>query len=342
MASTSPFQRLRLDTSIRLLTVQPGSYGEFLHATLDEVDLGEPPEYEALSYTWGPVTQSYFIAVGGYDIEIRENLWNALQRLRHGHVPRVIWVDALCITQTDLLAKGKQVQIIGDIFSSASCVLVWLGEHADDGEKLFGEVHLSSDRFLQRSPEPVHSVLMEVACSKLFYDPVIWARLVLRPYWTRTWIVQELVLAKSIYVLCGHSLSTWNELIPDVFRKALPFERRWNQRTLPDREEDYRFGEASHRLSTINNTREISRRNSDGSYRKRSTIIELMEEYGRTKCEVPLDKIYALLSLDKAQTSQQILADYTIDTNELFLRVCLARRDEGDWDKGWFRHLYVN
>jgi hypothetical protein len=112
--------------------------------------------------------------------------------------------------------------------------------------------------------------------------------------------------------------------------------------TLPDTNEEYRFVQASSRVSTINNSRKAYQRDDDGFYFKRLTIIELMEDFGQTKCEDPRDKVYALLSLSKAQSSQRIQTDYTIDANELFLRVCIARWTGNSAGRHWFPHLYIN
>lgn len=44
------------------------------------------------------------------------------------------WVDAICINQEDLEERSAQVQIMPDIYSNASCVIVWLG---DDSQMIF-------------------------------------------------------------------------------------------------------------------------------------------------------------------------------------------------------------
>lgn len=44
------------------------------------------------------------------------------------------WVDAICINQADLEERSAQVQIMPQIYSQASCVIVWLG---DDSQMIF-------------------------------------------------------------------------------------------------------------------------------------------------------------------------------------------------------------
>jgi hypothetical protein len=58
------------------------------------------PIYEALSYTWGPMTKPVVLHVLGQvptRLGIGINLATALKHLRHPDQPRTIWVDAICI-----------------------------------------------------------------------------------------------------------------------------------------------------------------------------------------------------------------------------------------------------
>lgn len=42
---------------------------------------------------------------------------------------RPIWVDSLCINQGNVAERSGQVSVIGEIYSSAWCVWIWLGEN---------------------------------------------------------------------------------------------------------------------------------------------------------------------------------------------------------------------
>jgi len=54
--------------------------------------------------------------------------------LRLESEPRVLWADAVCINQQDDNEKSKQVQLMLDIFASASKVLAWTGEASYDSD----------------------------------------------------------------------------------------------------------------------------------------------------------------------------------------------------------------
>lgn len=91
-------------------------------------------QYEALSYTWGGEKKPCSILIGGQRLVVTENLHAALLRLRRRSLERIIWVDAICINQTSEEERSQQVQLMAIIYSKAYCVIVWLGEIADDVE----------------------------------------------------------------------------------------------------------------------------------------------------------------------------------------------------------------
>ncbi|KAI8664947.1 HET domain-containing protein [Fusarium sp. Ph1] len=61
-------------------------------------------------------------------LEITVNLDKALRHLRLSSMSRRLWVDAICIGQTDLAELARQVQYMRLVYKRASRVIVWLGE----------------------------------------------------------------------------------------------------------------------------------------------------------------------------------------------------------------------
>ena len=96
------YARLTNKTSTRLLKLFPGEPNSQILTSLEQADLEISPVYECLSYTWGASLDTSDIFVDGFTVAIRKNLYNFLQRLRDLNDTRTLWVDALCISQTDL------------------------------------------------------------------------------------------------------------------------------------------------------------------------------------------------------------------------------------------------
>ncbi|CAF9912789.1 MAG: hypothetical protein HETSPECPRED_001201 [Heterodermia speciosa] len=112
---------------IRLLQLLPGDWEEPLLCNLQVISLNDQPKYQGLSYAWGKPGIFKTIQLHGKPFEITVNLWVALRRLRSRHHDRIIWADAICINQKDLEERSSQVTLMGEIFSGASEVLIWLG-----------------------------------------------------------------------------------------------------------------------------------------------------------------------------------------------------------------------
>ncbi|PMD42980.1 heterokaryon incompatibility, partial [Hyaloscypha variabilis F] len=136
------------------------------------------PKFEALSYCWGPDESYKSIEINGHLVPVRRNLWWALRHLRHGvyGMRRTLWIDALCINQNDVNERSAQVSIMGSIYSTASRVLVWIGEESEESQAAFGCMRCL---FNSQDLENFHFL-----CQK--------------PYWERLWIIQELCLASRL------------------------------------------------------------------------------------------------------------------------------------------------
>ncbi|KAF8856272.1 heterokaryon incompatibility, partial [Acephala macrosclerotiorum] len=109
-----------------------------IRCSIIQDNLLEHPKFKALSYVWGdPTTISVPILVNGARYYVTPNCYAALQRLRElGESP--VWIDAICINQKDNAEKSRQIPLMGEVYSQARQVLVWLGFSGVEGRR-FGE-----------------------------------------------------------------------------------------------------------------------------------------------------------------------------------------------------------
>ena len=110
----------------RILHLEPGA-GE-IHLDLQVVDLGPDTQYEAISYCWGDATDTRTVSCRGQPIDVTYSLYTALKRLRLPHARRTLWADAVCINQQDISEKSEQVKLMGQIYTHATRILIWLGD----------------------------------------------------------------------------------------------------------------------------------------------------------------------------------------------------------------------
>jgi hypothetical protein len=87
--------------------------------------------YNALSYVWGDADVTRTILVDGEPLIVRENLWQFLNQMRKVRYEKMIWIDAICINQQNNGEKSHQVAMMGEIYSRATRVEIWLGPTKD-------------------------------------------------------------------------------------------------------------------------------------------------------------------------------------------------------------------
>jgi hypothetical protein len=164
---------------IRLFTLLPdASYDAPLRGTLEVHAIQRCPQLKALSYFWGDPTTVRPIVINDASSQITHNLDIALRNLCDTRYNKVLWIDALCINQSDPLEKNHQIAQMGKIYQNAASVLVWLGPEGDNSDLAFdfmnGAFDMDDPSSLADLPDPTREAL---------------AALHLRPYWERAWIL---------------------------------------------------------------------------------------------------------------------------------------------------------
>lgn len=141
----------------------------------------------------------------------------------------MIWADAICINQDDNDEKSRQVRLMAQIYSKATYALVWLGEEADDSDlvfPLFEQIAAVEDFPAINECNDLSMFLMERNLPPV--DDRAWASvwaLLMRPWFSRVWIVQEFVVAQDVYIFCGQQVINWKNMflaIDFIYSSTLP------------------------------------------------------------------------------------------------------------------------
>lgn len=175
------------DGWIRVLALDPGQRSEPLRAVFVDRNLADDfgTPYECLSYTWDEPGNETAIQINGSQLAIRPNLFNFIVRLRRPHTRRMLWADAICINQSGNDEKSWQVQMMGSIYSHATHVLAWVGEHDHDSEQLFSPWPAASKGYSGLRQK----YGLSPSNKELGHRKSIWLSFLSRKYWTRTWYV---------------------------------------------------------------------------------------------------------------------------------------------------------
>ncbi|CZR65847.1 uncharacterized protein PAC_15747 [Phialocephala subalpina] len=155
---------------------------------------------------------------------------------------KYVWIDAVCINQQDSVEKAVQVGMMGRIYKSAKSVIVWLGRERQDINDSTAEDLLLDAWMLESAGK--NGKLDDDAMEVLLNDPqrhlspsappylkdavMDWLQkiderqirtwLVGLPFFRRTWferawVIQELVMAQEITVLCGQFVFSWDMFV---------------------------------------------------------------------------------------------------------------------------------
>ncbi|KAL8391847.1 hypothetical protein RB595_002160 [Gaeumannomyces hyphopodioides] len=168
-----------------------------VHIDLETHRDNQHPEYETVSYTWGgenddsSPSQPVYVGPCWDALFQTKNCHDMLRRLRPKRGIRFLWVDAICINQNDADERAQQVSKMQTIYSNAWRVVVYLGSDI-------------VTPIPNRSLYPVRRRLEDLATSEegeSLVCPDLSLRQVLeRRYFSRIWVIQELLLSRSICI----------------------------------------------------------------------------------------------------------------------------------------------
>lgn len=272
--------------SIRLIEITPSLSAEgLISCVVSHATIGT--DYVCLSYRWGeekPDT-SKNILLDGKLFTVRQNLYDFLHRASTEPewsqvTQKKYWIDALCINQSDGAERNHQVAQMGRIFADALCVHVWLGT-TPVVELLSVEPWESNDwsrRWKKRE--------------------LIQKYVVRNEYWNRSWIIQEISLARSVIIsldLTTLPLSDFYERIRQLYLDT----SRTSFRQFYGREHTH-----------FNN----------------NSLLFLLNWFCDKHCSVPHDRVFSLLGL--CQESDQLKVDYDMHRTDLAAHVLKHRKEE--------------
>jgi hypothetical protein len=281
---------------------------------------------------------------------VRENLWHALQvlRLKERGEDNGLWIDALCINQDDFGERGHQVGFMGEIFQRAERVLVWLGcpDQALDfelrkdlccftGRSVSTTFPLNNmERFANRPLMEYGSEWMHTSISK---QPKFWEELAAifeLPYWSRLWIIQEVVLARKLSLLWGVDICDWDSF--SGFHRTLK-SYLGSANNLPTSIIPTVCSVSSNFATTLNTYRESWR------YEPRSFTGVLMLGL-HTFCQDPRDKVFGLVGLEQRYSGAPLdlekyksLIDYSTTLVEVWRSVILLSQSNPKSDTSTIR-----
>jgi hypothetical protein len=285
--------------SIRVLIILPGLPGEEINCRLEIVAIDSLPDYKALSYAWGPPLFTKTIFIKGAPFLVTENLFVALQHLRHSTNKQTFWIDAICINQLNISERNAQVQIMTSIYSNASLVLVWLGKtdiHIDIAWKLLEK--------WWGGPLPQKITEDEYCGLSKIFETAAW--------WSRLWVTQEVIFASTVLIQCGNHTLPW-ELFAQAFQQTQELQTDIQKRLSRIMKSgiSFQWNRLAHQFHKLGHKVQLQR------------LENYIENWGTgKKCADKRDVIYVMLNIVPLRDDEpQIIPDYSKTVYEVFMEL---------------------
>ncbi len=300
------------DNEVRLVRLRMVTdHDKTIRVDLITAEWPPPLPYEALSYVWGDPANQPSILISAEDdplrpFQVTQNLHAALYHLRREDCDRVLWIDALCIDQTNMEEKEQQVRKMDQIYQTASNVCVWLGTGMPHGMKQI-PVIIQSIWNLPLTHHSAHVIWKPFEC------------LLQKDWFSRRWVIQEVALAKKATVHCGSAQVSWTDFsdaisvygsrstntVSQIPRSLAPFPNA--------------SGLGALTLGFLSNN--ALRKDDEGNVvERRWNIEDLLAQLPMFHAQLPHDTLFAVLSLASDRAAFQHV-DYSMPQVELFARV---------------------
>jgi hypothetical protein len=291
--------------AIRLIHLQPCEDLETdIECSLKDAILAEYRDdigdhYTAISYVWGDESDTRSISVDRKRLEITASLESALRHIRDDRRVLRVWADGVCINQNDVHDRNRQVRLMGDIYSTAQHTIIFLGLSSPQCDSVLKLISAEAQ------------VPSEERESLSLYDPdylkdgafttIVEDEILARPWFTRVWILQELVLSQDPWLQCGKTRVRWHVfcrhlLTGDV--SSWPWKS--DSRTV---------------LSNMNESRikfRTSQVNCSGKSEEflGGLLLELLRARSGCALSDPRDMVYAHLGLASKEIRDRVSIDY--------------------------------
>ncbi|KAK3362428.1 heterokaryon incompatibility protein-domain-containing protein [Lasiosphaeria hispida] len=332
---------------IRLLDLKRDAWTWQLNCRIRHVALDDNPAYEAISYTWGSMTASHNICVGGKWLSITSNANTILQDRASFFETRTIWIDCICIDQQNISEKNVQVPLMDEIYRRAKRTVMHLGEYPDAG-LAFSLVRdlLPRHRLIDSTVgNPEFEAFVGWATDKqvvteqqirqealgylrglAVHDPrwLCLAQIMRHDYFSRVWILQEVVFASKCHVRCGGSWLDWKDfsqamalIVGDEFQGAGYLGKLCESGPVPTRFHILRLVELKDKEALFRLLEASA---------LRPTLCEILAGplTPGLKASDPRDRVYGLVNVSRDAKDPDFAPDYsaTQDLGEFFTMLC--------------------
>ena len=343
---------------IRILELLPAaSLDDPVRTRISKARILSQPSFSALSYAWGDGRHTTQIALGVYSLTITVSLDAALRALREVDESVFLWIDQVCINQSDAEEKTRQIPLMDKIYSFSDQTIGWLGRETTDSDRAMDYLQDVGSRAYLLGLSDLDEVELKALILEdadlnsgiLIMDPTISqlrrsvqrliatqvdlqelpalegiAQLLMLPYFERGWIQQEIALPRKLMFKWGGRV-----LAAETFAAAIWFHHIWSMRSItalvPSAMENpsiraflERIAGQNARLSSHVIASLTMRNWYHSSKRATLTTASLLQRLRKTQFSQPQDRVYGILGIAADKKLLGLDVDTTRTWEEVF------------------------
>lgn len=264
-------------------------------------NLREPVWYTALSYAWGNPVFDRVIQCDSFSKAITESLDAALRQFRRPDQSIMLWVDQICINQDDQEEKSRQIPLMSSIYKRALNTIGWLGMPTPETGNVLQllEFTVAKLQYIQSVTCPDDFDTLNF----LTAESILWEELwdfVSRPWFKRFWVIQEMVLSRDLWLMCGSHFTTFDIVSGACTHLSTCGVSRWLNQT-------YTANETDDRCKWIS---DISIEKTDIVKGRKGDLFALLRHTRDALCWDPKDKVYGILGISNSYNLEPVNIDY--------------------------------
>jgi hypothetical protein len=322
-----PYQYKSLSAGeIRLLQIsRKGPFGDYTCQVV-HAPFASSPSYEAISYTWGglPLDQDLLVE-DGYVLKVSDRVVEIIQARASVMDSKYLWIDAVCINQGDLDEKAIQIGLMAEIYQTASKTIIWLGL-SPEASACISFINRHMVTFLMNRPNTNWKALFRIGSRESGWQEFL--NFLAHPYWSRMWILQEIVLSKKPIVAYGGEYFNFEYL--QTFFREMHSKNVGTLLVMTDTAVEPRGPLAPSGSVQIPLIIAIKSMVQD-QQGPVTFISDLMQLTRRCKAFDPRDMVYGVLGLLRVKGDQTIVPDYSKTPLEVCVEVgrrCFASQPQ--------------
>ena len=259
----------------------------------------------ALSYCWTTANPDRTILVSGQEFQVRPNLYHYLQQVQKESRHDWMFIDAICIDQTNPTEKSTQIRLMGDVYRSAKSVEIWLGIVRTSDDYSARRLQDDANRLDDLDLHPENPVLLVPAIIDHMYSS---------QYWTRLWIVQEVLLARTLVIRFGPLRVPWDTFTASLIHN---YNMHWDSTGYVAFYPDSANAVERATTSAFAIIQQIHR--SELRDVMRLPLPRVLAPFSHQACTKPRDRVFGLIGL----SVNCVTIDYTAPLSELYIRTLL-------------------